>query len=363
MSAEHSPEKSDSQPAAAPSSPPLQFRIVHLLYALAVLATSAALMGGWGVIAGPIVVGFWAWVFTRQSRPKGLLQACLALCLGACCTGLLLPAVSKVRAPARRLSCLNNMKQICLALHNYSDQYGTLPPPVVCDDAGTPMHSWRVLILPYIEQQALYDRYDLNEPWDGPTNIKLQDEMPLAYWCSADPWPSVGRPTWTSYVAVTGSRTAWPASGRRLADIDDRDGTSNTVLVVEHNARQIPWTKPEDLGLDEAIDLLTTTDLQRRIGHRYEGRVDRYHILSHVAMCDIDVGTILPDTTADQWRALFTFDDGQPIDEVFTEGYADASYVGKTTRRNIAHVCSLTTFLALSLLPLCWVWDRPRKAS
>ena len=101
--------------------------------------------------------------------------------------------------------------QILLALHNYHSEYNALPPAYVADANGKPMHSWRVLILPYMEQSALYNRYKFNEPWNGPNNITLLNSMPSIFACPS----RFSNPTnLTSYVAVTGPGTMFPAPGR-----------------------------------------------------------------------------------------------------------------------------------------------------
>ena len=76
------------------------------------------------------------------------------------------------------MQCSNSLKNISLALQNYHDTYRTFPAAYVPDKDGEPMHSWRVLILPYIEERNLYDKYDFTEPWDGPNNSKLLADMP-----------------------------------------------------------------------------------------------------------------------------------------------------------------------------------------
>src|SRR5438105_1376638 len=88
---------------------------------------------------------------------------------------LLLPLVSSARPAARRNACGNNMKQIELALLNYHDANKSFPPAYVADAEGKPMHSWRVLILPYLERNDLYQQYDFNEPWNGPHNSRLAE--------------------------------------------------------------------------------------------------------------------------------------------------------------------------------------------
>src|SRR5690242_17032670 len=113
----------------------------------------------------------------RESKRKTSVLLIVIAVIGGlflllCCTGvpfaLILPAVQQAREAARRSQCKNNLKQIGLALHNYHETYGGLPPAFVADDQGRPMHSWRVLILPFLGEQALYNEYNLSEPWDGP---------------------------------------------------------------------------------------------------------------------------------------------------------------------------------------------------
>src|SRR5688572_17568592 len=83
---------------------------------------------------------------------------------------LLLPARRSATEAARRMSCANNLRQIGIALHNYQDEFGCLPPAYTVDAAGKPLHSWRTLILPFAEQKALYDKIDLSKPWNDPAN-------------------------------------------------------------------------------------------------------------------------------------------------------------------------------------------------
>ncbi len=83
---------------------------------------------------------------------------------------LLLPSVPTAREAARRMQCANNMKQILIGLQNYHDTYNAFPPAYTVDEDGKPLHSWRVLILPFIEQQALYEQIRLDEPWDSEHN-------------------------------------------------------------------------------------------------------------------------------------------------------------------------------------------------
>ena len=92
---------------------------------------------------------------------------------GGILVALLLPAVSAAREAARRTQCMNHLKQVALALHNYHDVFQAFPPAYTVDEDGKPLHSWRTLILPYLEQAALYEQIDLSKPWDAPENRHL----------------------------------------------------------------------------------------------------------------------------------------------------------------------------------------------
>jgi prepilin-type processing-associated H-X9-DG protein len=161
---------------------------------------------------------------------------------------LVAPAVVKAKADANRYQSVNNLKQIGLAFHNFaSTTKNTHFPASANRDKGKFPYSWRVAILPFIEQPELYNQYHFDEPWDGPNNRKLIDQMPAIY---AYPGPD-GRPTsrsHTSYFVFNGPRTiGGDEDGTQLAQITD--GTSNTLLAVEAK-REVPWTKPEDIPFD-----------------------------------------------------------------------------------------------------------------
>jgi prepilin-type processing-associated H-X9-DG protein len=165
----------------------------------------------------------------------------LFLC-GGVLVALLLPAVQAAREAARRTQCSNNLKQIGLAMHNYHDATGSFPPAYVVDGTGKPMHSWRVLILPYLEHAHIFNRYDQTQPWDSPANRQLLSEMPSTYQCQSSGQGGQN----TSYVVVRGAETIFDADKPcKIASITD--GTSNTILVVEAPHANIPWTEPRDL--------------------------------------------------------------------------------------------------------------------
>lgn len=169
--------------------------------------------------------------------------------VAGCLIGLFILVNRAMQPPVpRRAICTNNLKQIGLALHNYQAVYGAFPPAYITDKAGNPAHSWRVLILPYLEEQKIYDEYDFSEPWDGPHNSKLLAKMPRVFSCPTRDQNATRRPSRTSYVAVTGPGTMFPgAESIRLDEVTD--GSANTIMVGDIANVEIPWTKPEDLDV------------------------------------------------------------------------------------------------------------------
>jgi len=162
---------------------------------------------------------------------------------------LLLPAVQAAREAARRMQGSNNLKQIALAMHNFHDVYRAFPAGYSADADGNSLLSWRVHILPFIEQQALYEQFHLDEPWDSAHNKTLIAHMPEIYRCPN----SVTEPEMTNYVGIAGSDGIFvrPKAGERLGTSmrDVTDGTSNTIMAVEvPDESAVIWTKPADFS-------------------------------------------------------------------------------------------------------------------
>lgn len=205
-------------------------------------------------------------------------------------------------APRTRTVCKNNLKQIGLALHNYYDQYFCFPPAYVLGPGGKPWHSWRVLILPFLEEAELAKAYRFDEPWNGPNNSQLLERCPEVFRCPS----AKGKipPTTTNYVAVVGTETVWPgASPVSIGEITD--GTSNTVLVVEVRDAGIAWLAPDDLSLEEA--LVNRFNLAgRRPSSYHEGGLN-------ALMGDGTVRFIKLDLNREIWQALLTRNGGEEV--------------------------------------------------
>ena len=157
-----------------------------------------------------------------------------------------LAASQAAREAAQRTQSLNNLKQIGLAMQNHHSVYKVLPARAKFDNDGKPLLSWRVLLLPFLEERALYDEFRLDEPWDSEHNKPLLEKMPKVY---ADPRVTVAAGT-TAYQAVVGPGTVFDGKkGMRMKQITD--GTSATIFVVEASAdKAVPWTKPDDWEFD-----------------------------------------------------------------------------------------------------------------
>lgn len=160
--------------------------------------------------------------------------------------GMLLPAIQSARNAARRMTSSNNLKMIGLALHNYHSAYRKLPNSAITDPDGKPLLSWRVAILPFIEEQELYQKFHLDEPWDSENNLPLSKKLPAVYQARGIKLPE-GK---TIYQALVGENIGFkPLVDTRFRDF--LDGLSNSLLVVETKPEAaVIWSKPEDVEID-----------------------------------------------------------------------------------------------------------------
>lgn len=210
-------------------------------------------------------------------------------------TSLLLPAVQSAREAARRTQAMNQMKQLGLAMHMYHASHQQFPARANFDPKGRPLLSWRVHLLPYLEEEALYREFHLDEPWDSPHNRKLIVRMPAIFQTLG----TQTKPGTTQYVGLVGKGTFFEGTvGRKIIDI--RDGMSNTMMLVEVDPDQaVIWTKPEDLPFDPKRPLAG-------LGHAHRGGFC-------VLFCDGSVRFIGQQTDPEVIRHLAIIGDDKPI--------------------------------------------------
>lgn len=210
----------------------------------------------------------------RKKSSLGLVLGIVAGILFLLCAGgglAIYLAASKVSGAAERMTSSNNLKQISLGCLNYQDRYDGMPTDSYGPD-GKALLGWRVHILPYMEEDGLYQQFKLNEPWDSPNNIKLLNQMPMVYATPAERHGKAPRGTKTYYRGFTSAGAAFapvgagrpvpnpggppgkggidpfvllpPPRGIRTTQVSD--GTTNTILAIEAG-EAIEWTKPGDL--------------------------------------------------------------------------------------------------------------------
>jgi hypothetical protein len=251
--------------------------------------------------------------------------------------------------PADRIRCRDNLRNIGLALHNYHDEYGSFPPAYTTDDTGRRLHSWRVLILPFVDQAPLYDRLNLSEPWNGPRNHDVLYAAPDVFRC---PTTDSGD-SHTSYVAVVGNGTIWPGTDTTTIP-EIQDGPDKAILVVECRTG-IHWAEPRDLEFDEALKVLESSEERDIHGHWHWKDTLFYEYLhgSHVLFANGEVRFAPNGTEQTTWRGLVTINDAAPGRD--WDWIATNSFQVRTLR--IGNCLRLAVFVVLMLLPLRWVWN------
>ena len=229
-----------------------------------------------------------------------LTAAILPIGLVALFTSLVaIPATADDKLPeptrAEHQRSQNNLKQIGLAFHNYHDTLGNLPNNTYTKD-GKGLLSWRVLILPYIEQEQLYKQFKLDEAWDSDNNKPLIAKMPKLY----APIRVKGKEGETFYRGFAGKGALFgPDAGKGLKLSSITDGTSNTGLVFEAG-EAATWTKPDDMAFDLKKPL-------PKLGGLFDGR-------SNVVMCDGSVRRLKKDPDETELKKLIGYGDGEVLD-------------------------------------------------
>ncbi len=226
---------------------------------------------------------------------------------------------------------MNNLRQIGLAIHNFANVYNHLPPAVVYGPDGRPWHSWRVLLLPYMEQAELYNAYDFSQPWDSEANRPVLEAMPDLY---RDPIHGDDAGHFTHYVAFVGERAAfspigqsmpnpqtmpWGQTGPGVRQFQNvRDGTANTIMVGPVDPeRKIPWTKPDDIAIGPNFPHLGQAG-----GIATPYRAEDGTPAAPIAFMDGSIRVVTAENNPDVFQAMLTINGGEVIsvDQIKTAG-------------------------------------------
>jgi hypothetical protein len=224
-------------------------------------------------------------------------------------------------------STVNDFKNLDIGLLNFQNVTKRFPASLF-DSSGNPLLSWRVLLLPYIEQGDLYSKFHLNEPWDSPNNLALLDQMPDIFRTPGDPWDT----PLTRVQGFTGANAPFPAQGtnttKGLAVQSFTDGTSNTISFVE-SGNPVPWTKPTDLPFDANNPFSPLGDL----GPIFVAAFFDGHITTQVASMSKDL-----------LKAYITYNGGESVTSPPPIATVPAVYVGQSNGDAVMNEFGVDTF-------------------
>jgi prepilin-type processing-associated H-X9-DG protein len=213
-------------------------------------------------IAGVVFVMHWFWAWPVGARARD--AECIAL-------------------------CTDNLRRIAVAMRDYEAAQGSFPPAYVADKQGKPLYSWRVLLLPYLGQQELYEQFRLDEPWNSEDNRPVSDSVIPLFQCPGQ--------------ADTKLPTSNGRQARKITEITD--GLTDTIMVVEVADSLVYWAQPVDLNFDELKFTVNGGKRQEISSHHRQG--------ANVALCDGSVRLLKKSTNPHLVRAMLTIDGGEPI--------------------------------------------------
>lgn len=244
----------------------MKFRIWTILWVFALLASAMATFGGWGILVACSVLG--VSIAALDFRPLSNLAWFGIWTISFLLLILLAPVLGKLENTSLQNGCKANLESLAQAILNYETDHGSFPPPFSKDESGEILHSWRVLILPYLGQQTLYDSIRLGEPWDSEYNQRFWEQVPDVYRCpSCQKATEMGvidcSPQAANYYAIIGENTIWSKDEKiRLKDVVGKFfslgdlTTSDTVLLMEFCSQDGCWMQPLDLTARQAANVI-----------------------------------------------------------------------------------------------------------
>ena len=241
---------------------------------------------------------------------SGALAAVLLVVLGL---ALLRPAVQVARSAAAQSECESNLLSIGIALQAYHAAHETYPPAYIADADGKPMHSWRVLILPYLGDQAatVYNQVNFDKPWDDPENIRLAAFMPQEYGCPDHPEALDQQET--TYMVLVGPNTLFPGakavSGREILD-----PLTETIMVVETAQAGVNWMKPQDLDMTRTSFEINGREETDPGSHHHGGG-------AHVLTADGEVHLLQDEFSPDHLNGMATINGREALPQNLLQGF------------------------------------------
>jgi prepilin-type processing-associated H-X9-DG protein len=327
----------------------MQFTLQSLMIAFIVVASAIGVFGPWGIAVALACILAAACIQKSKSTDKAGLAAGLILVVAL----ILYFAIRPHTAKPETDQCLNNLKQIASAIRDYEKKNGSLPPEYLAGPDGKPWHSWRVLILPFLDRKDLFDAYDFKEPWNGPKNIKLSDKMPGVFHCPSD--KNSNARSQASYFAVVGSETFW----RGAKPVGALGFWSRqTVMLVEKANSGINWLEPRDLSYQQVCKDNPSTDPDLFAPHKRKGGLRfKWAGWSNVAFADGNAKSVSSNFLSENFKTLLTGDsDWVSIDQDKGPLY-DPNYIDLPSFSDWSKIINVMVFV-VSLSALAF---RPRR--
>lgn len=347
------------RPNEANGKVPLAFGLSNIFYIVALFASGMAAIGGWGFIAACYVLGFWLWKIYAPKRDFTFANLVFVFAIVALLIALLLPAVAAARTAARWNHCANNLALLSRVLVQYEASHGSLPPAYISDKNGKPMHSWRVLLLPYLEQNSLYELYDFSEPWDGPNNRKLAAYIPDVFRCPGHGEKIDNKQVFCSYFVAVGPGTAFPGAAKGKMSTAP-DGPSQTIMLIEAHELGIQWMEPRDVTIDQAIQFMTKAGSGHLIMHVTFFQTTYSHSsMRSAAFGDGHIEYLGQLRDPNVAKGLFTIGGGETLPKEHYESFENVELPIKTVVK-WDKIYALSLFALLAFLPTLRAFRQPR---
>ena len=194
--------------------------------------------------------------------------------ISACVIGMtIIDWVSVARRSAQSAQCRANLKQIGFAIQNYFDIYGSLPPTYTSDESGNRLHSWRILITPFLGDSTVYEKYNLKKSWLSRENMALADsfESTGIQNIMACPVCRSEKVNNTDFFAVIGAGSIFGDGIPRQLTAEYIEEHGDKIILCEYNATRAHWTEPRDISIEELVHRYCSPNFTEVCKHVYNG--------------------------------------------------------------------------------------------